>query len=197
MSDETASEETAPARRAPVHPGEHGLTRRREEMIRVDHAGEFGAVQIYRGQRAVFDRLPAKAHASALLREMEEGEKVHLETFDRIVRERGVRPTAMAPVWRLAGFTLGAATALLGEEAAHACTAAVEEVIEQHYAAQAVELADDDPDLKATILKFREDEIGHKTTALNEGAEQAPLYPLLSAAIKLGCRVAIKVSEKI
>lgn len=182
----------------PKPPGETGdLTRRREEMIRVDHAGEFGAVQIYRGQRAVFDRLPSKAHASALLREMEAGEQIHLATFDKMVRERGVRPTAMAPVWRLGGFMLGAATALLGEKAAHACTAAVEEVIEQHYAAQAVELGEDDPDLKATILKFREDEVGHKETALSEGAEQAPGYPLLSAAIKLGCRVAIKVSEKI
>ena len=191
MSDQTLT------RRKPVHPGEHGLSRRREEMIRVDHAGEFGAVQIYRGQRAVFDRLPSKAHASALLADMEAGEKIHLETFDRMVRDRNVRPTAMAPIWRLGGFMLGAATALLGEKAAHACTAAVEEVIEKHYADQAVELADDDPELKATILKFREEEIEHKNTALQEGAEQAVGYPLLSAAIKLGCRVAIKVSEKI
>jgi ubiquinone biosynthesis monooxygenase Coq7 len=180
-----------------THPGEHGLSRRREEMIRVDHAGEFGAVQIYRGQRAVFGRIPAKAHTAALLAEMEEGEKGHLETFDRMVLERGVRPTAMAPVWRIAGFTLGAATALLGEKAAHACTAAVEEVIEQHYGAQAEEIGEDDPELKRTILKFRDEEIEHKNTALEQGAEQALGYPLLSAAIKFGCRLAIRVSEKI
>jgi ubiquinone biosynthesis monooxygenase Coq7 len=166
-------------------------------MIRVDHAGEFGAVQIYRGQRAVFDRLPSKAHTSSLLREMEEGEAHHLATFDSLVRVRGVRPTALAPLWRLAGFTLGAATALLGEKAAHACTAAVEEVIEQHYASQAAELREDDPELKAMILKFRDEEVAHKTTALEQGAAQMPGYGLLSAAIKLGCRVAIKVSEKI
>ena len=133
-------------RRRPVAPGESGLTRRREEMIRVDHAGEFGAVQIYRGQRAVFGWVPAKAQTSALLAEMEAGEQVHLKTFDDMVRARGVRPTALAPVWRLAGFALGAATALMGEKAAHACTAAVEEVIEQHYADQADELGDDDPE---------------------------------------------------
>ena len=187
----------APPRGRPAPPGETGLTRRREEMIRVDHAGEFGAVQIYRGQRAVFDRLPSKAHTAALLRDMEEGEAHHLATFDALVRARGVRPTALAPVWRVAGFTLGAATALLGEKAAHACTAAVEEVIEQHYAAQASELRDDDPELKTTILKFRDDEVAHKTLALEQGAAQAPGYAFLSAAIKLGCRVAIKVSEKL
>ena len=169
-----------PPRRRPAPPDETGLTRRREEMIRVDHAGEFGAVQIYRGQRAVFDRLESKAHTASLLREMEAGEAIHLQTFDEMVRARGVRPTALAPVWRLAGFTLGAATALLGEKAAHACTAAV-----------------DDPELKATILKFRDEEVVHKTTALAQGAEQTPGYSLLSAAIKFGCRVAIKVSEKI
>lgn len=170
---------------------------RREEMLRVDHAGEFGAVQIYRGQRAVFDRISGKANTAAMIAGMEAGEAVHLETFDRMIRERNVRPTALAPIWRFAGFTLGAATALMGEKAAHACTAAVEEVIEEHYAAQAKELGDDDPELRTTIERFRADEIGHKDAALEQGAREAPGYPLLSAAIKLGCRVAIAASEKI
>ncbi|HWA21839.1 MAG TPA: demethoxyubiquinone hydroxylase family protein [Caulobacterales bacterium] len=180
-------------RAAPASPGERA--RRIEAMIRVDHAGEFGAVQIYRGQRAVFERIAGKAEAAALIAEMEAGEKSHLETFDRLVRERGVRPTALAPLWRLAGFGLGAATALMGEKAAHACTAAVEEVIEEHYGAQALELGDGDPELKSTVEQFRADEIGHKDTAVEHGAHDAPAYPLLSAAIKLGCRVAIRASE--
>lgn len=164
-------------------------------MIRVDHAGEFAAVQIYRGQRAVFDRIAALAPTAALIAEMEAGEQTHLETFDRLVRERGVRPTALAPLWRFAAFGLGAATALMGEKAAHACTAAVEEVIEEHYGAQAAELGESDPELKSTVERFRADEIGHRDTAIDNGAAQAPGYPLLSAAIKLGCRVAIRASE--
>ena len=171
--------------------------RRREEMIRVDHAGEFGAVQIYRGQRAVFERIAGKTKTAALIAEMEAGEKTHLETFDRLARERGVRPTAMAPLWNVAGFALGAATALLGEKAAHACTAAVEEVIEEHYGKQAEELGDSDPALRATIAQFRADEIGHKDTAIAEGAHEAPGYAFLSTAIKLGCRAAIAISEKV
>ncbi len=182
-------------RAAPASPGERA--RRLEAMIRVDHAGEFGAVQIYRGQRAVFERISGKSETAALIAEMEAGEKTHLETFDRLVRERGVRPTALAPLWRLAGFGLGAATALMGEKAAHACTAAVEEVIEQHYAAQAVELGEDEPALKSTIERFRADEIAHKDTAIENGAQEAPGYPILSAAIKFGCRMAIRASEAI
>jgi ubiquinone biosynthesis monooxygenase Coq7 len=152
---------------------------------------------IYRGQRAVFDRAPSKAHAAALVAEMEAGEQHHLQTFDRLLRERGVRPTLLAPIWSAAGFTLGAVTALMGERAAHACTAAVEEVIEQHYAEQAKELGDEEPALRKTIEQFREDEIGHKDTAIEQGARLAPGYALLSAAIKLGCKAAIQVSQKI
>lgn len=180
-------------RTEPGSPGERA--RRIEAMIRVDHAGEFGAVQIYRGQRAVFERAAGKAEAAALVVDMEAGEKHHLETFDRLVRDRGVRPTALAPLWRLAGFGLGAATALLGEKAAHACTAAVEEVIEEHYAAQARELGESDPELRETVEQFRADELGHRDTAIEHGAREAPAYPLLSAAIKFGCRAAIRASE--
>ena len=167
------------------------------EMLRVDHAGEYGAVQIYRGQRAVFNGVSGKQDLSDLLQEMEDGEAHHLATFDRLLVERGVRPTLMAPLWNVAGFALGAGTALMGEKAAMACTAAVEEVIEQHYAQQADELKDTHTDLSQTVAEFREDEISHKTTAEEHGAEDAPGYSFLKAAIQLGCRAAIKISEKI
>ena len=167
------------------------------EMLRVDHAGEYGAVQIYRGQRAVFDRIAGKEETAALLREMEEGEQGHLDAFDQLLAERRVRPTLMSPLWNAAGFALGAGTALMGEKAAMACTAAVEEVIEQHYGEQADELETIEPDLAETVKEFREDELEHKHTAEQAGAEEAPAYGLLKAVIQAGCRVAIKVSEKI
>jgi ubiquinone biosynthesis monooxygenase Coq7 len=195
MTTETETQATT-RRRAPF-PGDGAWPARVAEMLRVDHAGEFGAVQIYKGQRAVFEAVPRLRRAAVLIADMEAGEKQHLETFDQLLLDRNVRPTLMAPLWRAAGFTLGAATALMGEKAAHACTAAVEEVIEQHYAEQAAELGDREPALRKTIEQFRADEIAHKTTALQEGAEQAPGYKALSAVIKFGCKLAIKVSEKI
>ena len=162
-------------------------------MIRVDHAGEYGAVRIYEGQLAIL-----KNRASAeTIRHMAEQEQRHLKTFDKLVNERRVRPTALEPVWRVAGFALGAATALLGEKAAFACTAAVEEAIDEHYAQQIADLGERDPDLKQTVEDFRADEAAHRQTALDNGAEQAPGYRLMSQAIKAGCRVAIKLSEKI
>ena len=167
------------------------------EMLRVDHAGEYGAVAIYRGQRAVFDRLPHKARTAALLKEMEEGEHHHLSTFDRLLDERNVRPTLLAPLWNAAGFGLGAATALMGEKAAMACTEAVEDVIEKHYAEQIDELGDNEPELRETVRQFREDELGHKHTAEEEGAREAPGYRLLSRAIQLGCKAAIRIAEKV
>ena len=164
-----------------------------EAMIRVDHAGEYSAVRIYEGQLAVL-----KNRASAdIIRHMADQEERHLKTFDRLVNERRVRPTALEPVWRVAGFALGAATALMGEKAAFACTAAVEEAIDEHYARQIADLGDRDPDLKQTVEDFRADEAAHRRTALENGAEQAPGYRLMSEAIKAGCRVAIKLSEKI
>jgi ubiquinone biosynthesis monooxygenase Coq7 len=169
----------------PPFPGQGARSREIEEMIRVDHAGEYGAVQIYKGQRAVFERIGAKAHAARLIAHMEAGEQEHLKTFDRLIAERGVRPTLMAPVWRVAGFGLGAVTALMGEQAAHACTEAVEDVIEAHYGRQ------------SDALAGREDELVHKNTAIEQGARDAVGYPLLSAVIKLGCRAAIRISEKI
>ncbi len=167
------------------------------EMLRVDHAGEYGAVQIYRGQRAVFGALPHKSETAALIADMEAGEATHLATFDRLLIERGVRPTLLSPLWNAAGFALGAATALMGEKAAMACTSAVEEVIEQHYAEQAAELDVSDPELGDLVRRFRADELHHKETAEAAGAEEAPLYGLMRAVIQAGCRVAIKASEKL
>lgn len=181
----------------PPMPGENVAKRRLDEMIRVDHAGEYGAVQIYRGQQAVFRRIGSKSHAAKLIAEMEAGEHEHLKTFDRLIAERNVRPTLMAPIWRVAGFGLGAITALMGEEAAHACTEAVEEVIEKHYAHQSDELEGVDAELQYVVEKFREDELAHRDTAVEQGAHQAPAYPVLSAVIKFGCRAAIRISEKI
>jgi ubiquinone biosynthesis monooxygenase Coq7 len=164
-----------------------------ESMIRVDHAGEYGAVRIYEGQLAVL-----KGRASAeTIRHMAEQEQRHLKTFDKLINERRVRPTALEPVWRVAGFALGAATALMGEKAAFACTAAVEEAIDEHYASQIEALGEKDPAFKKTVQDFRADEAAHRQTALEHGAEQAPGYRLLNSAIKAGCRVAIKLSEKI
>ncbi len=171
--------------------------RRIDEIIRVDQAGEYGAVAIYRGQKAVFGALPHKSRTAALIEEMEAGEAHHLSKFDQLVMERGVRPTLLGPAWNSAGFLLGAATALMGEKSAMACTAAVEDVIEKHYASQAEELAAVDPELCETVREFREDELEHKTTAETEGAADAPANRLLSAVIGAGCRVAIKLAEKI
>ena len=168
-----------------------------EAMIRVDHAGEYGAVRIYEGQLAVLKRRKGAAASVETITHMAEQEQRHLKTFDRLVNERRVRPTALEPVWRVAGFALGFGTALMGEKAAFACTAAVEEAIDEHYARQIADLGDRDPLLKQTVEDFRVDEAAHRQTALDHGAEQTPGYRFLSEAIKAGCRVAIKLSEKI
>jgi 3-demethoxyubiquinol 3-hydroxylase len=169
-----------------------------EAMIRVDHAGEYGAVRIYEGQLAVLRRRQGTERSVATIAHMAEQEQRHLKTFDKMINERRVRPTALEPVWRIAGFALGAATAAMGEKAAFACTAAVEEVIDEHYAAQIAALEDGkDPALKSAVEDFRADEAAHRDTALAAGAEQAPGYKLLSETIKAGCRIAIKLSERI
>ncbi len=166
-------------------------------MIRVDHAGEYGAVRIYEGQLAVFAASKSRSKAASAIKHMAEQEEEHLKAFDTLINERRVRPTALEPVWRIAGFTLGAATALMGEKAAMACTAAVEEVIDEHYAGQIERLGDADPALKKTVAAFRADEIAHRETALAHGAEETPGYRLLSGAIKAGCRLAIALSTRI
>lgn len=165
-------------------------------MIRVDQAGEFGATRIYEGQLAVMgDRGPH----SAEIRHMAEQETVHRQRFDDFMAKRGVRPTALQPFWSVAGYALGAGTALLGPEAAMACTAAIETEIDNHYSEQLerLEEAGSDPELSEMIEEFREEEREHRDAALANGAEDAPAYPLLSGAIRLGCRLAIKVSERV
>jgi len=165
-------------------------------MIRVDQAGEFGATRIYAGQIAV---MGDRGEHSAEIRHMAEQEEGHRARFDEMLVKRGVRPTALHPFWSAAGYALGAGTALLGPEAAMACTAAVEEEIDRHYTEQLDRLTETgaDPELAGMIEEFREDERQHRDAALANGAEQAPAYPLISGAIKLGCRIAIKVSERI
>jgi ubiquinone biosynthesis monooxygenase Coq7 len=162
-------------------------------MLRVDHAGEYGAARIYAGQLAVLRR----RETAPVLREMQAQEQEHLDRFADLIVRRRVRPTAMLPLWHLAGFALGAATAALGERAAMACTVAVEEAIDAHYAGQIAELDDDEAELRDTLVKFREDELQHRDIGLQHGAEQAPGYRLLSAAIKAGCRLAIRISERV
>jgi 3-demethoxyubiquinol 3-hydroxylase len=167
-----------------------------DRMIRVDQAGEFGATRIYEGQLAVMgDRGPH----SAEIRHMAEQEEGHRARFDAMMARRGVRPTALQPFWSAAGYALGAGTALLGPEAAMACTAAVEEEIDKHYSQQLDRLAETeaDPELAGMIEEFREDERAHREAALAHGAENAPAYPLLSGAIRLGCKLAIKISERV
>lgn len=163
-------------------------------MLRVDQAGEYGATRIYAGQLAVMgDRHPA---ARAIAR-MAAQEARHRERFDAMIVERRVRPTLLGPFWHVAGFALGAATALIGPEAAMACTAAVETEIDRHYGAQRDELGETDPELSATIAEFQAEEVEHRDAALAAGAERAPGYPLLSAAIRFGCRAAIRLSARI
>lgn len=162
-------------------------------MVRVDHAGEYGATRIYAGQLAILGR----GASGEVLRHMQAQEERHLETFEALIAARAVRPTALLPFWHVAGFALGAATAALGERAAMACTVAVEEAIDAHYAGQIAALGDEAPALSETIARFRAEECAHRDIALAHEAERAPAYRLLSAAIKMGCRVAIALSERI
>lgn len=174
------------------HPGDPDPAAQVARILRVDHAGEYGARRIYEGQLAVLGRGPQ----AGTLRQMHRQEEKHLRHFERLIQERRVRPTALFPVWHVAGFALGAATALLGEKAAMACTQAVEEVIEEHYTRQAEALGEQEPELKASIEEFRADELHHRDTAIEQGAREAPAYPLLTGAIKAGSKLAIWLSER-
>ena len=185
-------------RRIPLaRPGRGAMRARMAEILRVDHAGEFAAVKIYEAQRAVFDGVRGKEAIAADMVEMKAGEEVHKARFDALLTQHGVRPTAMLPLWSLAATGLGAATALMGEKAAHACTEAVESVIEEHYADQIAEVADRDPALAAELQVFRDEELAHHDHAVEHGSREAPGYRVLSAVIRAGCRVAIKVSERV
>jgi ubiquinone biosynthesis monooxygenase Coq7 len=163
-------------------------------MLRVNQAGEYGATRIYAGQLAVRgqDRV-----AGRVIARMANQERRHLERFDAMMAERGVRPTALQPLWKVAGFALGAATALMSERAAMACTDAVETEIDRHYGRQLDELADSDPELSADIAEFRAEELEHRDTARAHGAAQTMGYPLLTGAIRAGCRLAIGLSKRI
>lgn len=173
-------------------PGDPSAERQVARMIRVDQAGEYGAKRIYDGQLAVLARRSA---AAKKIRRMAEQEQRHLDAFDKLVVERRVRPTALSPVWHVAGFAVGAATALLGERAAMACTVAVEEVIDEHYQRQIDALGKDEPALRKSLEEFRANEIEHRDTAIDAGGDGAP--PLLSAAIKAGSRLAIWLSTRL
>jgi ubiquinone biosynthesis monooxygenase Coq7 len=181
----------------PPKPGPGAGATRLAQILRVDHAGEVAAGAICRGQRAVLRGSRLAGRSLALIAEVEAQEARHQARFEALLVEHRARPSLLGPVWRAAGFTLGAATALIGESAAHACTEAVETVIEAHYARQIVELATLEPRLAAEIGGFRADEVAHRDAAKAEGAARAPGYRLLSTAIRAGCRAAIKVAEKV
>jgi ubiquinone biosynthesis monooxygenase Coq7 len=176
-------------------PGELTHEEKIARMIRVNHAGEYGAKRIYAGQLAVL----GKSASGDTLRHMAQQEEAHLERFSQMMVKRRVRPTALMPLWHICGFALGAATALLGEKAAMACTVAVESVIDEHYARQEEELSRDESEkeLKQVVSQFRAEEQEHHNTALAAGAEESPLYNALTGAIKLNTRLAIWLATRI
>lgn len=166
----------------------------RASMLRVNQAGEYGATRIYAGQLAVLRRNCPEAK---LIARMAAQEERHLERFNSLMSQRRVRPTALQPLWNVAGFALGAVTALMSEEAALACTDAVETEIDRHYSEQLADLGDDDPEFAADIEAFRAEELEHRDSARAAGATNAAGYPLLTAAIRTGCRVAIELSKRV
>jgi len=165
-----------------------------EEIIRVDHAGEYGATKIYDGQIAIFGK---SSKLGKTIQHMADQEQEHIEKFNELLIEKRVRPTALLPVWNIAGFALGAGTALMGEKAAMACTVAVEKVIGEHYREQQDLLEDDEKELKKTIAKFEKDELEHHDIGLEHDAENAPGYKVMTKVIEIGCKTAIKISKKI
>ena len=190
QSKTTRRRETTGEPRLPGDLGQDALVAR---MIRVDQAGEYGARRIYEGQLAVLGNGPS----GETIRHMHEQELRHLETFDALLADRRVRPTVLQPLWHVAGFALGAATALMGERAAMACTVAVEEVIDDHYARQAEQLGGDEAALKETIEEFRATEAEHRDIGLEHEAELTPGYPVLTGLIRAGSRAAIWLSERL
>ena len=174
-------------------PGDPRPTEDVARMIRVDQAGEYGAARIYAGQLAVLK----DTESGPVIRHMAEQEQVHLDSFNKLLPRRRVRPTALTPLWHIAGYALGAGTALMGEKAAMACTVAVEEVIDEHYASQAETLDESESELKEMIEKFRAEELEHRDIGLEHGAEQATAYPVLTSVIKRGSRLAIWLSERV
>ncbi len=185
---------TDTAETSPHIPGTLSKKAQIDRILRVDHAGEYGAVRIYQGQLAVLgDNHPM----SDTIKHMKQQEDVHLERFNELIRQRGARPTLLTPFWYVAGYALGAGTALLGEKAAMVCTEAVETVIDEHYAAQIETLPEDEKELADELEKFRLEEVEHRETAVEHGAHDAPGYQLLSGLIRFGCKTVIKIAERI
>ena len=168
-----------------------------EEIIRVDHAGERGAIKIYEGQLLALKTLIQDESLKKQIEEMKEHEKEHYEFFDKEIQKRNIAPTRLLPLWDLMGVTLGFGTAMLGEKAAMLCTASVEEVIDGHYKNQTLKLKEDEKILREKIIKFREDELNHKNIAYENGATKEGAYGLLDKIIKTSSRIAIAISEKI
>ena len=164
-----------------------------DSILRVDHAGETAAAKIYDGQLAILKNTPV----GPTIKHMKEQEQEHLDTFNQLMFENDTRPTVLLPLWNVMGFGLGVASAVMGEKAAMACTIAVEEVIGEHYAKQAETLNDDHKELKKTLMKFRDDELDHLETGIEHNGENAPGYEIMKIIVQLGCRTAIKISEKI
>ncbi|PPR45248.1 MAG: 2-nonaprenyl-3-methyl-6-methoxy-1,4-benzoquinol hydroxylase [Alphaproteobacteria bacterium MarineAlpha5_Bin6] len=165
-----------------------------EEIIRVDHAGEYGATRIYDGQIFIFGK---NSKIGKTIQHMADQEQEHIETFEKLIINYRVRPTALLPLWNIAGFALGASTAIMGEKAAMACTVAVERVIGEHYKKQSKLLKDDQKKLRSTIKKFEKDELEHHDIGIAHDAEKTPGYSILSSFISLGCKAAIAVSKKV
>ena len=178
-----------------LHPNPKSKEEKIASMIRVDHAGEYGAVRIYQGQ---LDALKNSA-CEDTIKHMQDQEKVHLETFEKMIVKRRVRPTVLTPVWHLAGYAMGYISGKLGEKAAMACTVAVEEVIDEHYADQEQQLQamDDETELAEIVHKFRQEELEHRDIGLKHGAEETPNYKALTTIVKTASRTAIWLSKRI
>ena len=168
-----------------------------KEIIRVDHAGERGAIKIYEGQLLALNTIKQDENLKSIIEEMKEHEKEHLEFFEKEIQKRNVNPTYLLPLWDIMGISLGFGTALLGKKAAMLCTASVEEVIENHYESQLRKLGEDEKELKKKIEKFKEDEVNHKNIAYESGANKKGLYSLMDKIIRTGSKMAITISEKI
>ena len=168
-----------------------------EEIIRVDHAGERGAIKIYEGQLLALKTFKQNASLKRKIEEMKEHEREHYEYFDNEIKKRNIEPTKLLPLWDIMGVTLGFGTAMLGEKAAMLCTASVEEVIDGHYKDQTYKLGKDEKKLKDKIMKFRQDELDHKNIAYDNGATKEGFYTIIDKVIKTGSKLAIKISEKI
>ena len=168
-----------------------------EEFIRVDHAGERGAIKIYEGQLLALNTIIKDDDLKKTIEEMKKHEKEHCDYFENEIKKRNINPTKLLPLWDLMGVGLGFGSTILGKKAAMLCTASVEEVIDKHYLNQIKQLGNDEKNLKKKIVKFREDELNHKDIAYEKGATKKGVYSILDKVIKTGSKIAINISEKI